>query len=63
MTASASAASFTTAPSGLQYKDDVVGTGPQPKTGQTVNVHYTAGSTRTGRRARSSTAPSTAASR
>ncbi|KMO19207.1 FKBP-type peptidyl-prolyl cis-trans isomerase [Methylobacterium platani] len=41
MTASASAASFTTAPSGLQYKDDVVGTGPQPKPGQTVSVHYT----------------------
>ncbi|GJD52359.1 hypothetical protein OPKNFCMD_5124 [Methylobacterium crusticola] len=41
MTASASADSFVTAPSGLQYKDDVVGTGAQPKAGQTVNVHYT----------------------
>jgi peptidylprolyl isomerase len=42
MTASASAAdSFVTAPSGLQYKDTVAGTGPQPKAGQTVNVHYT----------------------
>ncbi|MGX7706473.1 FKBP-type peptidyl-prolyl cis-trans isomerase [Methylobacterium sp. Gmos1] len=41
MTASASADSFVTAPSGLQYKDTVVGTGPQPKAGQTVNVHYT----------------------
>ncbi|AWB23849.1 FKBP-type peptidyl-prolyl cis-trans isomerase [Methylobacterium currus] len=41
MTASASADSFVTAPSGLQYKDTVAGTGPQPKTGQTVSVHYT----------------------
>ncbi|TNC13618.1 FKBP-type peptidyl-prolyl cis-trans isomerase [Methylobacterium terricola] len=41
MTASASAASFSTTPSGLQVKDDVVGTGPQPKAGQTVSVHYT----------------------
>ncbi|SFV17668.1 peptidylprolyl isomerase [Methylobacterium sp. 174MFSha1.1] len=41
MTASASADSFVTAPSGLQYKDTVAGTGPQPKAGQTVNVHYT----------------------
>lgn len=41
MTASASADSFVTAPSGLKYKDEVVGTGPQPKTGQTVSVHYT----------------------
>ncbi|KMO28036.1 FKBP-type peptidyl-prolyl cis-trans isomerase [Methylobacterium aquaticum] len=41
MTASASADSFVTAPSGLQYKDTVAGTGPQPATGQTVSVHYT----------------------
>jgi peptidylprolyl isomerase len=27
--------------SGLQYVDQVVGTGAQPKTGQTVTVHYT----------------------
>ena len=27
--------------SGLQYHDEVVGTGPEPQTGQTVNVHYT----------------------
>ncbi|MDB5591727.1 FKBP-type peptidyl-prolyl cis-trans isomerase [Enterovirga sp.] len=28
-------------PSGLKYTDEVVGTGPAPKAGQTVNVHYT----------------------
>lgn len=27
--------------SGLQYQDTTVGTGAQPKTGQTVTVHYT----------------------
>jgi peptidylprolyl isomerase len=41
MTDSASAETFVTAPSGLQYHDTVVGTGPQPATGQTVSVHYT----------------------
>ena len=42
MTQTASAADgFTTLPSGVQYRDDVVGTGPQPKAGQTVSVHYT----------------------
>ncbi|WP_407528497.1 FKBP-type peptidyl-prolyl cis-trans isomerase [Methylobacterium oryzisoli] len=41
MTAAASSADFVTTPSGLKYKDEVVGTGPQPKAGQTVNVHYT----------------------
>ena len=30
-----------TTASGLQYSDEVVGTGPEPQTGQTVNVHYT----------------------
>ena len=30
-----------TLPSGLKYTDEVVGTGPQPSAGQTVNVHYT----------------------
>ena len=30
-----------TTPSGLQYTDQVVGTGPWPKKGQTVVVHYT----------------------
>lgn len=33
--------SFTTMPSGVKYHDEVVGTGPQPKAGQTVSVHYT----------------------
>ncbi|MBL7999545.1 MAG: FKBP-type peptidyl-prolyl cis-trans isomerase [Candidatus Kapabacteria bacterium] len=31
----------TTTPSGLKYIDEVVGTGAQPKNGQTVVVHYT----------------------
>jgi peptidylprolyl isomerase len=30
-----------TTPSGLKYTDLVVGTGAQPKPGQTVTVHYT----------------------
>ncbi len=33
--------SFTTMPSGVQYHDEVVGTGPQPQNGQSVSVHYT----------------------
>ncbi|MDP9095861.1 MAG: FKBP-type peptidyl-prolyl cis-trans isomerase [Pseudomonadota bacterium] len=41
MTASAAPADTVTTPSGLQYRDEVVGTGPTPKPGQTVNVHYT----------------------
>lgn len=42
MTATAaSAADTTTTPSGLKYKDEVVGTGPEPKAGQSVSVHYT----------------------
>lgn len=40
MTASASAETITT-PSGLQYRDEVVGTGPEPQAGQKVSVHYT----------------------
>lgn len=40
MTASA-ADTYTTTDSGLRYHDEVVGTGPQPQTGQTVSVHYT----------------------
>jgi len=48
-TAAAQAAKNATAPApvgtktvtGLQYVDTVVGTGAQPKTGQTVTVHYT----------------------
>ena len=30
-----------TLPSGLQYQDEVVGTGPEPKAGQQVTVQYT----------------------
>lgn len=40
MTAAANA-DFVTQPSGLKYQDEVVGTGPEPKTGQQVTVHYT----------------------
>ncbi|BCX02466.1 MAG: hypothetical protein KatS3mg053_0404 [Candidatus Roseilinea sp.] len=35
------AAQLVTTPSGLQYIDEVVGTGAQPQPGQTVIVHYT----------------------
>jgi FKBP-type peptidyl-prolyl cis-trans isomerase len=38
---SGSANQEVTLPSGLQYTDLVVGTGAQPKPGQTVIVHYT----------------------
>ena len=31
----------TTTPSGLKYKDEVVGTGESPKQGKQVRVHYT----------------------
>ena len=31
----------TTTPSGLKYKDEVVGTGDSPKQGKPVRVHYT----------------------
>ena len=41
MTPDASAQDLVTMPSGLKYKDEVVGTGPEPKAGQSVNVHYT----------------------
>jgi peptidylprolyl isomerase len=40
MTAATSAAPTTT-PTGLRYTDEVVGSGPQPKPGQSVQVHYT----------------------
>ncbi|HQS84588.1 MAG: peptidylprolyl isomerase [Alphaproteobacteria bacterium 16-39-46] len=30
-----------TTPSGLQYIDEIIGTGPSPKMGQKVKVHYT----------------------
>ena len=32
---------MTTTPSGLQYRDDVVGDGQEAKAGDTVSVHYT----------------------
>ena len=35
------AVQMTTTPSGLQYRDLVVGKGPQPKDGETVVVNYT----------------------
>jgi peptidylprolyl isomerase len=35
------AASAVTTASGLQYTDQVVGTGPEPQPGQTVTVQYT----------------------
>ena len=38
---SASVNQEVTLPSGLKVEDIVVGTGAQPKTGQTVSVHYT----------------------
>ncbi|KIU36806.1 peptidylprolyl isomerase [Methylobacterium sp. PvP062] len=40
MTTAANAETVTT-PSGLKYQDEVVGTGPEPKAGQTVTVQYT----------------------
>jgi peptidylprolyl isomerase len=30
-----------TTPSGLQYIDEIVGTGPSPQKGQQISVHYT----------------------
>ncbi len=41
MTQPAPAAELVTMPSGVQYRDELVGTGAEPKAGQTVNVHYT----------------------
>jgi peptidylprolyl isomerase len=41
MTFEASAQNLVSTPSGLKYQDEVVGTGPEPKAGQTVSVHYT----------------------
>ena len=35
------AGNLTTLPSGIQFRDAVVGDGPEPDTGQTVRVHYT----------------------
>lgn len=39
--ADAAADRFVTMASGVQYKDEIVGTGPEPKPGQTVVVQYT----------------------
>ena len=41
VTFAAPANHYTTMPSGLQYQDEVVGTGPEPQIGQSVDVHYT----------------------
>jgi len=41
MSAAFSAENFVTMASGVQYHDEVVGTGPEPQPGQTVTVHYT----------------------
>ncbi|WP_254070387.1 FKBP-type peptidyl-prolyl cis-trans isomerase [Acidisphaera sp. L21] len=41
MTNAAPAADLVTMTSGVQYRDEVVGTGAQPQPGQTVSVHYT----------------------
>lgn len=41
MTMNATAADYVTLPSGLKYKDEVVGTGASPVAGQSVSVHYT----------------------
>ena len=41
MTSAVPAAETMTLPSGVQYRDEVVGTGPQPQSGQSVSVHYT----------------------
>ena len=41
MNVAASAADFVTMASGIQFKDEVVGTGPEPHSGQTVVVQYT----------------------
>jgi len=34
-------AAFTVTPSGLQYRDELVGEGEPPQRGQTVHMHYT----------------------
>jgi peptidylprolyl isomerase len=39
--AMASADDFVTMASGLRYHDEVLGTGAEPQSGQTVTVHYT----------------------
>jgi peptidylprolyl isomerase len=39
--AAGTATNEVTTPSGLKYVDEKIGTGAQPKSGQTVSVHYT----------------------
>ncbi|WP_419729884.1 FKBP-type peptidyl-prolyl cis-trans isomerase [Lichenicola sp.] len=34
-------ADYTTLPSGIRYRDELIGDGAQPAQGQTVTVHYT----------------------
>jgi peptidylprolyl isomerase len=41
MTSHVEAQDFTTMASGVKYHDEKVGTGPEPKAGQTVVVNYT----------------------
>ncbi len=41
MATASAAENFVTMASGVQYHDEVVGTGPEPQPGQTVTVHYT----------------------
>jgi len=48
----AAADTFVTMDSGVKYHDEVVGTGPQPKSGQTVSVHYTGWLDNNGKRGR-----------
>jgi peptidylprolyl isomerase len=43
---------FVTMDSGVKYHDEVVGTGPEPQTGQTVSVHYTGWLDNNGQRGR-----------
>lgn len=38
---STAASAQTTTSTGLRYTDEVVGTGPSPRAGQSVSVHYT----------------------
>jgi len=40
-TPSHAADTYVSMASGVQYHDETVGTGPEPRTGQTVVVHYT----------------------
>src|SRR5215212_2006031 len=55
MTLDASAQNLTSMPSGIKFKDDVVGTGPAPKAGQSVRVHYTGWLDQNGQKGKNST--------